>query len=319
MYWWRDASNRNTACPHAPCSLVITGTISASPPKVKEKEGLRLTSVHPQAVSSMTTSPTWHCMSAETPVYTAGWMDCSDRHQKSQRNRDQWSSAARSLPPVEVPEPRLLLLILLWNKIHPHYHWLHTHSLTLCPTRLGEEGGGQDVRPAGHQLRQRNLLNVLLHQNGCQTTLHCCVFKAHLSLFRPAPEVQFQFDNTSFQKAFKLMKAFTIILGEGSVTRAISRQVILLNLPQQSLAKQCFTKAWRGEEEELEKTRWFYRREASGRCNLSLAVASFSRSLGRDKPGLCTGNSGTEDGLKNSKKDAVWAVNVLDFLSVLFT
>lgn len=115
-------------------------------------------------------------MSAQTLLFMDGWMAATPGVPEDYGSVELSSSITSS---SVVPEPRLLLLIHLRNKIHyttPPPLPLHTHShthththlpLPLCPTRLGE-GGRQDVRPAGHQLRQRNLLNVLLHQKESQ-------------------------------------------------------------------------------------------------------------------------------------------------------
>ena len=93
-----------------------------------------------------------------------------------------------------MPEAPLVLLIHLRNKIqppqHPYHHYVVTLSCTctshcpFVPPHWGGGGGRQDVRPAGHQLKQRDLLNVLLHQKETDLS-RCSFFKDSPALLQP--------------------------------------------------------------------------------------------------------------------------------------
>lgn len=65
-----------------------------------------------------------------------------------------------------------LPLMYPWTKLQtPQRHSLSLAPLLLLPSHQIGGGGGQDVTPAGRQLRQRNLLNVLLHQRESPSVL----------------------------------------------------------------------------------------------------------------------------------------------------
>lgn len=111
-------------------------------------------------------------------AFMDGWIATTPRAPED-RGSEELSSAPWSLPHVDVPKHPLSPVnpSLEWNtpppttstttySLSPSHTHTHPSPITPLSHQIGGRGGRQDVRPAGHQLRQRNLLNVLLHQKG---------------------------------------------------------------------------------------------------------------------------------------------------------
>lgn len=125
-------------------------------------------------------------------------------------------------------------------------HFIQICNLPLprCPTSLGEWGGMQDARPAGHQLRQRNLLNVLWHQ---KETYH-----SHCILFR------LQFWNCFHFHLWPAEQMITILYGVNYKANKLYKVTEMVRQNRKEKGGR------RGD---------FYCREDSARCNLSLPLA----------------------------------------------
>ena len=129
-------------------------------------------------------------MSAQTLLFMDGWMVATPGVPEDCGSVELSSSITSS---TVVPEPRLLLLIHLRNKIHhPHHHYIltltHAHTPPIAPLSHQIGGGGQaGCETSWSSAQTKKPAECALASKRISDLSHCCFFTAStvlVSLFR---------------------------------------------------------------------------------------------------------------------------------------